>query len=102
LEIVVSMDKELLTVDDLAAYERDGYLLVRGLFEREEVDLLRATAKRDRALDEQAVGRADGEGGTVRLSLWNHPGDDLYGMFSGLWTASSSCCVTSRITITRR
>ena len=28
------------------------------------------------------TGRKDGEGGTVRLSLWNHPGDNIYGMFA--------------------
>ena len=56
--------------------------VVRELFDRAEIDLLRDTAKRDRELDQQAYGRNDGEGGSVRLSLWNHPGDDLYGMFS--------------------
>jgi hypothetical protein len=70
------------STDELDAYERDGYVLVEQLFERKEIELLRETAKRDRALDEQAYGRKDGEGGSVRLSLWNHPGDDLYGMFS--------------------
>ena len=71
-----------LTLDELAAYERDGYLLVKQLFDREEIGRLRDSAKKDRQLDEQAYGRSDGEGGSVRLSLWNHPGDDLYGMFS--------------------
>jgi hypothetical protein len=71
-----------LSIDDLAAYDRDGYLLVPQLFKREEIDLLRDTAKRDRDLDEKSYGRDDGEGGNVRLTLWNHPGDDLYGMFS--------------------
>jgi ectoine hydroxylase-related dioxygenase (phytanoyl-CoA dioxygenase family) len=70
------------SLDELAAYERDGYILVKGLFDREEIALLRDAAKKDRQLDQQAYGRNDGEGGTVRLSLWNHPGDDLYGMFS--------------------
>jgi ectoine hydroxylase len=54
----------------------------RGLFDGAEIDLLRRAAKEDRALDEHAFGRADGEGGTVRLSLWNHPGDGIYGMFA--------------------
>ena len=29
-----------------------------------------------------SLSRADGEGGQVRLSLWNHPGDSVYGMFA--------------------
>ena len=49
------------TLDELAAYERDGYLLVKQLFDREEIDRLRDSAKKDRQLDEQAYGRSDGE-----------------------------------------
>jgi hypothetical protein len=71
-----------LSQDQLVAYQRDGYVLVPQLFERDEIERLRTAAKQDRALDQQAYGRSDGEGGSVRLSLWNHPGDDLYGMFS--------------------
>jgi ectoine hydroxylase-related dioxygenase (phytanoyl-CoA dioxygenase family) len=66
----------------LADYRRDGYFVARELFDAEEIDLLRRAAKEDRALDENAFGRADGAGGSVRLSLWNHPGDDIYGMFA--------------------
>ena len=29
-----------------------------------------------------AFPRDDGEGGTVRLSLWNHPGDGIYGTYA--------------------
>ena len=47
-----------------------------------EIALLRRAAKEDKALDDHSFGRADGEGGVVRLSLWNHPGDGIYGMFA--------------------
>ena len=63
-------------------YERDGYYLAKGLFDEEEIGLLRRAAKEDRELDQHSFGRGDGEGGTVRLSLWNHPGDTIYGMFA--------------------
>jgi len=66
----------------VAEYAREGFVLVRRLFDAEEIDLLRRAAKEDRELDAHAFGRADGEGGTVRLSLWNHPGDGIYGMFA--------------------
>jgi ectoine hydroxylase-related dioxygenase (phytanoyl-CoA dioxygenase family) len=52
------------------------------MFNREETDLLRRAAKEDRELDQHSYGRGDGEGGVVRLSLWNHPGDTIYGMFA--------------------
>jgi ectoine hydroxylase-related dioxygenase (phytanoyl-CoA dioxygenase family) len=66
----------------LEEYSRGGYLVARRMFDGEEIELLRRAAKEDRALDEHAFGRADGAGGSVRLSLWNHPGDDIYGMFA--------------------
>lgn len=59
-----------------------GYTLVRGMFEPDEVELLKKSAKEDNDLDKRSFGRADGEGGKVRLSLWNHPGDGIYGMFA--------------------
>jgi ectoine hydroxylase len=66
----------------LEEYQRDGFVLVKGMFDTEEIDLLRRAAKEDRQLDQHSFGRGDGEGGTVRLSLWNHPGDTIYGMFA--------------------
>lgn len=71
-----------LTEDQVALFHRDGYLLVRRLFDAEEIDLLRQAAKEDRALDQHAVRRDDGEGGNVRLSVWNQPGEGIYGMFA--------------------
>lgn len=72
----------ILTDDEIKAYRRDGYVTVRGLFDAEEIGLLHRMALADRELDKHSFGRADGEGGTVRLSLWNHPGDNIYGMFA--------------------
>lgn len=63
-------------------YNDTGYTLARGFFEKEETGLLRRAAKEDRELDQRSFSRADGEGGQVRLSLWNHPGDTIYGMFA--------------------
>ncbi|NKB68497.1 MAG: phytanoyl-CoA dioxygenase family protein [Candidatus Latescibacteria bacterium] len=66
----------------IAAFHRDGFTIARRFFDTEEVDLLRRAALADRELDKRAFGRADGEGGTVRLSVWNQPGDNIYGMFA--------------------
>lgn len=65
---------------ELAAYVTDGYLIKRGLFTDEEIKLLRDTAVCDHALDAAATALDDGAGNRVRLSLWNHPGDGIYGM----------------------
>jgi len=71
-------------IDDeaLRRYERDGYLVLRKAFDAEEIGLLARTVKEDRVLDRHAFGRSDGEGGTVRLSLWNHPTETIYGMIA--------------------
>jgi ectoine hydroxylase len=63
-------------------YQDQGYTLARGFFDSNEIDLLRRAAKEDRELDQHSYARGDGEGGKVRMSLWNHPGDTIYGMFA--------------------
>ncbi|MGI8961470.1 MAG: phytanoyl-CoA dioxygenase family protein [Bryobacteraceae bacterium] len=74
----------------LDEYQRNGFVLVKGMFDAEEIDLLRRAAKQDRELDQHSFGRGDGEGGIVRLSLWNHPGDTIYGMFARCETIVNS------------
>ena len=69
-----------LTNDQVTAYHADGYVLVPQMFSSEEIDLIGRAAREDRELDAQSQGRDDGEGGNVRLSLWNHPGNTIYGM----------------------
>ena len=52
-----------LSAEQLARYERSGYLLVNALFDAEEIGLLLRSAKEDRALDEHSFAKEDGEGG---------------------------------------
>jgi ectoine hydroxylase len=68
--------------DQVRQYQDQGYVLAKGFFDREEIELLQRAAKEDRELDQHSFSRGDGEGGAVRLSLWNHPGDTIYGMFA--------------------
>jgi ectoine hydroxylase len=70
------------SVEELERYAKDGYVFARGLFSAEEIALLRETAREDHAMDQAASSRDDGTGHAVRLSLWNHPGDGIYGMFA--------------------
>jgi ectoine hydroxylase len=68
--------------EQVREYRDQGFVLVKEFFRREEIDLLRRAAKEDRTLDQHSISARDGEGGQVRLSLWNHPGDTIYGMFA--------------------
>jgi len=70
----------VLTSDQIAEFNRDGYLFVRGLITEEEIGLLRDTARHDHAMDQASSTMDDGDGHEVRLSLWNHPGNGIYGM----------------------
>ena len=76
------MAKGVISQDEVRQYHEDGFVLVRGMFSAEEIGLLGRAAHEDRVMDQQSCGRADGEGGTVRLSLWNHPTDTIYGAFA--------------------
>lgn len=60
------------------AFSRDGYVFVRKLLSAGEVELLLDTARADRAVESEALRRADGEGGVTRLHLWNRLADDVY------------------------
>lgn len=73
---------KLLTEEQLSDYERDGYIVVRNLFSGQEIDLLGQTARNDNEMDKSSSQKDDGEGNAVRLALWNHPGDGIYGMFA--------------------
>jgi len=70
------------TADQMADYQRDGYYIVRKLFDTDEMQTLLKYAKGDQQLQETAYGRKDASGMETKLALWNHPGDDLYGLFS--------------------
>jgi len=99
-------------IDDRAAarYAVDGYVVVPGLLDQEETALLGRAARADRVLDEHAFGRSDGEGGTVRLSLWNHPTETIYGMIApsvemprkpGEWESVDATLVGRTVTVVR-
>jgi ectoine hydroxylase-related dioxygenase (phytanoyl-CoA dioxygenase family) len=66
--------------DQVQRYRQDGFVVVEGMFDQHEIQLLGRAARDDRALDERSFTKSDGEGGRSRLSLWNHPGDTIYGM----------------------
>jgi ectoine hydroxylase len=76
------MSSGVLTGADLVTFDRDGYLLVRQLFDAEEMSILLSYARHDPALATGAYARKDAAGNETRLALWNHAGDDLYSMFS--------------------
>ena len=68
-----------LSEKQLTAFHEEGYLIVRGVFDAEEADILRAAAATDQSFKENAYDLEDGEGGKAQLVLWNSAGEDLWG-----------------------
>lgn len=71
-----------LTDEQIARFREDGYLIVKQLLDAEETALVLNAAKEDHAMVEHAFSVDDTSGRKTRLSLWNHPGDDIYGVMS--------------------
>ena len=76
------MSTSPLTQAEVDQFQNDGYLIRRAYYDADEMDLLLRTARNDREMLSHNIPVKDAAGRQSRLSLWNHPGDDLYGMFS--------------------
>ena len=63
-----------------AAYERDGFVVIRSLFDQVEIGLLRDAIETDPQLRESLYDRHDASGKSTRMATWNHPGDSVYGL----------------------
>src|SRR5690606_41903628 len=71
-----------LSPEQIAAFQRDGYLFVEDFLDPEETALLTAAARQDQRMQQAAMDVKDTAGRRTNLSLWNHPGDDIYGMIA--------------------
>ena len=67
---------------DVRQFLEDGYVFVPNLLSPEEVAVIMQAAKQDAAIEEFAFAIDDAGGKKTKLAVWNHPGDDIYGMIS--------------------
>jgi ectoine hydroxylase-related dioxygenase (phytanoyl-CoA dioxygenase family) len=63
----------------LADYNRDGYLVVKQFCSQQETGILYSTAIEDDAMRKNALDLNDQTGKKTKLSLWFTPGDDRFG-----------------------
>ena len=61
-------------------YEDNGYVLVRGILNQEEVGKLRTGFETSEDIIKNAVLRDDGEKGQAKLCIWNYAGNDIAGV----------------------
>ena len=66
------------TLDDVARFRDDGYVIVRNLLTPAEVELLNRVARADKHLAESAYGREDAKGAVITLAVRNELTDDIY------------------------
>jgi phytanoyl-CoA hydroxylase len=71
-----------LTPQQVAAYERDGYLIVRNFLSSSEIEKLYGIATGDDILRKHAFDLNDQSGKKTKLTLWYNPGDDTYGLLT--------------------
>ncbi|WP_353718492.1 phytanoyl-CoA dioxygenase family protein [Dyadobacter sp. 676] len=76
------MAKQQLTRAQIEQYNRDGYLIVRGFYDQQEVSRLYRIAIDDAAISKHAINVNDSTGKRSKLSLWYKPGDDVYGLLT--------------------
>jgi ectoine hydroxylase-related dioxygenase (phytanoyl-CoA dioxygenase family) len=67
--------------EDIEAYRKDGYLLVRQMFSPEEISLLYSVATDD-SVTGNSFDLNDQDGKKTKLTLWFTAGDDSFGLMS--------------------
>jgi len=73
------MSSEKLSPQQVSAYHRDGYVLVKGFCDKAEADALYKAAIEDNAMKNNALDLNDQTGKKTKLSLWFTPGNDIFG-----------------------
>ena len=93
----------ILNDTEVKAFNRDGYVIVKSFFAKEEIDKLYGIAISDDVVKNNALDLNDQTGKKTKLTLWFTPGDDVYScvlrserMISrvDISSASTSACFT--------
>ena len=72
----------MLSPEEIALFEKQGYIIVKQFLSVEEANRLYEVSKSDRSISEHSYSVKDAEGNESKLALWYMPGDDIYGMLS--------------------
>ena len=68
-----------LSAEQVSLYNEQGYLVIKGFFNKAEIDKMYKTALDDDAMSKNAVEVNDKTGRKSKLSLWFTPGSDVFG-----------------------
>ena len=70
----------ILSDAEVQAFHRDGYVIVKNFFSKEEIDKLYGIAVGDSVMRKHAVDLNDQSGKKTKLTLWFTPGEDVYSL----------------------
>lgn len=73
-----------LTEEKIAQYHEDGFVIVRGFFDPQEVEAVRIACEEDPELGGQETEFTDSQGNTSRIAHWTELGDSLLGVIPRL------------------
>ena len=69
----------MLTNDGVNIFKNEGWFLQKNLLDEEETNLLQRIAKSNTDLNMKSHIGKDKDNCNVRLTIWNHPGDSIFG-----------------------
>jgi ectoine hydroxylase len=69
-----------ISAGEQVAFERDGFFVVRGLFDPDEAGLLTRAMESDPSVRGNLFDWQDKGGAATRIAVWNQPGSSVYGL----------------------
>lgn len=76
------MKRDKLSSRQVDQYQLDGYLILKGFLNPDEVEKLYQVSVEDTAINKHAFNVDDSSGKRSKLSLWYKPGDDVFGLLT--------------------
>ncbi|CCH00394.1 Phytanoyl-CoA dioxygenase domain-containing protein 1 [Fibrella aestuarina BUZ 2] len=76
------MTNAALTPEQIKHFNEDGYLIIKGFLNADEVEKLYTVAIEDSAVSQHAINVNDSSGKRSKLSLWYKPGNDVFGLLT--------------------
>src|SRR5678815_893441 len=70
----------VLNTEEVTTFHRDGYVIVKNFFSKEEIEKLYGIAVSDTVMRSNALDLNDQTGKKTKLTLWFNPGEDVYSM----------------------
>ncbi|MCX6331112.1 MAG: phytanoyl-CoA dioxygenase family protein [Bacteroidetes bacterium] len=73
------MSNASLSLQQIASFHKDGYLIVKNFISKQAVEKLYTTATADYSMETNSINVTDQTGKNSKLSLWFTPGNDVFG-----------------------